>query len=123
MKRLGYICVAITFVLAVTAFALHLGGIKDGSAYVLIVCFFVLFLAMLIFLIHGSVRLWKGEVRLRPWDAFKRAVVLFLLFMVTMGIVSIALPSDAINWWAYVISSSLYVTFSSLHSTAYRKSI
>ena len=67
-------------------------------------------------------RLYQGEVRLRPWDAAKMAVILFVLMLgLRMVLTSFFFPQSDRTLSEDMWASALFAIFFSLYKTAYRK--
>jgi uncharacterized iron-regulated membrane protein len=68
-----------------------------------------------------STRLYRGDVRLRPWDAAKRAVVLFLIVLGLRLLAWLIFPALDRDLAEAIAVSALFAIIFSLYSTAYRK--
>ena len=79
-------------------------------------------LGSLILLTSFALRLYRGEVRLRPRDAAKMAVILFLLMMsVRLLLATLIFPDSDKAHSEHILASALFAIVLSLYQTAYRK--
>lgn len=81
----------------------------------------VLLAGSIILLASGAIRLFRGEVKLRPIDALKKAVVLFLIVLGLRTLLWVAFPSLDRDLNAAVLWSAIFAVSLGLYTTAYRK--
>ena len=87
----------------------------------LLFTFGITFVLGTVLLVSTSVaRLYRGDVKLRPWDAAKKAVVLFVIIMALWLLARLVYPSEFDLTEAIVVSALVAIS-SSLYTTAYRK--
>jgi len=115
VKRAGYGLVIGGLICGVITFAF---GWKDSD--LIIVAAASLFGGTLILMISGAVRLYTGEVVLRPWDATKMAWWSFLLFVAIRQGVGLVLGTREPVLWS-MLHASILAVFWSLYSTSYRR--
>ena len=79
-------------------------------------------LGSVILLASFALRLYRGEVRLRPWDAAKMAVILFVALMaLRLLLASIFFTDSETTLSEHIWASAFFAIFFSLYQTAYRK--
>ena len=121
MKRVGWGLIALGFILALVTATLR-KTVSDESADLAMIGFVLaILLGFIALAVSASVRLWKGELKLRPWDAFKAALLYFVVFM-TLRIGAWALfadmERDIVKALVLSIAPAVALGF---YSTAYRK--
>ena len=79
-----------------------------------------LLLGSLLFMTNGAIRLWKGNVKLRPWDAAKKAWWIFLVILGVRLIAQFVFPNLRLDIVYAIFQSALFATVFSLYTTAYR---
>ena len=121
MKRVSYILFAVAVFLIVTIVGLTVAGLDDAMPSVVIIFAITFICALLAYTVHVLIRLRNGSVKLRLWDAFKRASIMFLVAAIALLVASVMFPNSGTKLWIYAVSSALAAILTSLHATAYRK--
>lgn len=117
MRRLGWSLLGVGFLCALLT-------LWFGRENVFILTNFGLsvVLGSVILLTSFALRLSQGEVRLRPRDAAKMAVILFLLMMgLRLLLASFVFPESDRTLSEHIWASAIFAIFFSLYQTAYRK--
>lgn len=68
-----------------------------------------------------AARLYRGDVKLRPWDAARKAVVIFAILLAARLLIEAAFPSRDFDLTEVIAISAAFALFFSLDTTAYRK--
>lgn len=116
MKTVAYLLIvsALIFGLSVRIFAPNKEWAYAGAGLALL-------LGSLLLMIYGAIRLWKGNVKLRPWDAAKKAWWMFLVMLGVQLIAQFVFPNLRLDSVYAIFQSALFAIVFSLYSTAYRK--
>ena len=116
MRNLGWGLLGTAFV---TALLTHWFGREN---VLLLGTFGVTFVLGIILLIASfSARLYRGDVRLRPVDAAKKAIILFGLVFGFRALAWLIFPTLDRDLGEAIAFSALFAIIFSLYSTAYRK--
>lgn len=117
MRKLGWSLVGLGFVAGLLS-------IWFGHEYVFLMAAFGLSFALgsLILLTSFGLRMYRGEVRLRLWDAAKMAAIFFLVVMcVRLVLGTFFFPNSANTLTDHFLASALVAIVLGLYQTAYRK--
>lgn len=118
MRRVGWIFVAIAFATAWLAQVFGSENVWLLSAFgITIVLGFVLVAST------SAARLYRGDVRLRPWDAAKKAFVIFMILLALRLFASAAFGSTEFDLAEAIIASAGFALVMALYTTAYRKPV
>lgn len=123
MRRVGWLLLVLAFVLALTAAGSRqfFGG-EPGE--IIVVSFLLLMLMAISVLVVSAVsRLIKGEVRLRPWDATRRALPLFAIVLGGRLVFYAIFPKPERDLTIDIVSSVAFAVFYGLYTTAYRRTV
>lgn len=116
MKKTGYFFFAIG--LATAAAIAILDSVNIWLIGIFAGC---IILAIALIGSDAAARLYRGEVKLRPWLAAKKFLLVFLVVLGLMLIASNIFPSYDFVIFEAVIKSASIATVLSLSQTAYRK--
>ncbi|MCT2400642.1 hypothetical protein [Novosphingobium mangrovi (ex Huang et al. 2023)] len=75
----------------------------------------------LLLLMNAAIRILQGQLQLRPWDALKRASIVFATIFALRLLAWLAFPTLERDWIAALIYSLGFAIVLGLYSTAYRK--
>lgn len=117
MRKLGWSLLGAAFLCAMLS-------LWFGRENVFILAAFGLSLVLgsVLLLTSFGQRLYRGEVRLRPVDAAKMAVILFVLMMILrLLLASFVFPESDRTLTEHIWASAIFAIFFSLYQTAYRK--
>jgi hypothetical protein len=116
VKEIAYLLIGSALIvgLSVRIFVPHLEWAYAGAGLALL-------LGSLFLITNGATRLWKGNVKLRPWDATRKAWWMFLVILGMRLIAQFIFPNLKLDVVYAIFQSALIATIFSLHSTAYRK--
>lgn len=78
---------------------------------------------LILLLANGINRLRKGEVVLRPFDAMKKAIWLFLLMLGIRLLIYFVFPNFEQDITVAILNSAIFAIVFSFYTTAYRKSV
>ncbi|HEY1125037.1 MAG TPA: hypothetical protein VGE65_05350 [Sphingobium sp.] len=121
MRRIGWALAALALLPAVGSLGLRYAGQIELADNALIGFAATFLLGMMLVLISGGIRLARGEVKLRPWDAAKSALLMFGIIMAIRVLAWVVLPSLGRDLIDAVIQSAIFAIAYSLYSTAYRR--
>ena len=116
MKKAGWILLAIAFA---TGLLIEVSG--RGNMWLLSTFLITILLGLALICAASAARLYRGDVRLRPWDAAKRAVVIFLVVLALRLLIQAVFPSLDYELSSVVIWSAGFAFAYGLSTTAYRK--
>lgn len=116
MKGLGYALIILGIVVGLTVRFLT-PQYEDMYA----LAGLVLLAGSFFLLASGAIRIFRGEVKLQPIDALKKAVVLFLIVLGVRAVLWLVFPSIERNLIEAVIWSAAFAISLGLYTTAYRK--
>lgn len=116
IKRIGMIVFAVSLLIGLIQRYLLA---SDNDAYAITAL--LLLVGLVILMMGYAAEIWSGQVKLRPFEAFKMGSPLFL-FIVGLRIVGgVVFPESMTNWTSALIQSAGFAIAYSLHSTAYRR--
>ena len=110
-------------ILAVTAFALLLliDVFDLENVWLLLTSLIALFLGLALLALSFAVRLYRGDVKLRLWDAAKAAVVIFIAFVALRLLVQLVFPTLDFELREVLTIGAAFAAIYGLCTTAYRK--
>jgi len=121
VRRIGWMLIALGFALAIVALALRYtigGDLADtagmGAAATMLLGFGL-------WMISALTRLFKGEIRIRPWDALKSAIMIFGIILGLRFLIWMIFPDLERDLIEAVWKSAVFAIPFSLYQTAYRK--
>ena len=121
LKRIGLGLCGIGMVVVLASFALRYVIDEGSTDTIAIGGAIAVFVGGVLWLTSSFVRLLKGEVRLRPWDAVKLASLYFVIFLaLRLGLWAI-FPNMERDLVKALLVSLLIALAMGLHSTAYRR--
>ncbi|MBB3980762.1 hypothetical protein GGR44_000393 [Sphingobium fontiphilum] len=121
MRRIGWAILVLAVVLAASAFYLHHIG-QDDSAQLANLGIAILFLLGCVALtISAGFRLIKGEVKLRPRDAFKSALIVFTIMIALRALFWGIYPDGERDYASALLQSAAFSIAYGLYTTAYRR--
>jgi hypothetical protein len=77
-------------------------------------------LGSILLVLHAALRLYRGDVRLRPFDAARKAVPFFLIALALMLPFQLLFYGE-IDWIRGIGTPAAFAILLSLHQTAYRR--
>lgn len=116
MKKAGWILLAVAF--AIVLFTKVSGR---GNMWLLFTLLIAIFLGLALICAAFAARLYRGDVKFRPWDAAKSAVVTFLVVLALRLLIQAVSPSLDFELSSVVIWSATFAVVYGLSTTAYRK--
>lgn len=117
MSKVGWILLAIAF-----ATALLTKVLQPENFWLLAIFGASFILGSSLLLANAATQLFRGRVRLRPWDALKKAIVLFLIVLsLRLLLAWFIFPSSDRALMEDILGSALFAIGYSLYTTAYRK--
>ena len=121
LKRIGLGLCGIGMVVVLASFALRYVIDEGSTDTIAIGGAIAVFVGGVLWLTSSFVRLLKGEVRLRPWDAVKLASLYFVIFLaLRLGLWAI-FPNMERDLVKALLVSLLIALAMGLQSTAYRR--
>ncbi|MDK2766874.1 hypothetical protein [Sphingomonas sp.] len=121
LKRIGLGLCGIGMVVVLASFALRYVIDEGSTDTIAIGGAIAVFVGGVLWMTSSFVRLLKGEVRLRPWDAVKLASLYFVIFLaLRLGLWAI-FPNMERDLVKALLVSLLIALAMGLHSTAYRR--
>lgn len=116
MRRVGWIFLAIAFssVLLTTVFGRE-------NLWLLSTLLIALFLGTALLVSSFAVRLYRGDVKLRLWDAAKMAAVIFSMVLTLRLLAHIVFQSEDFDLTEAIILSAVFALVYGLYTTAYRR--
>ena len=121
MKLLGWISLTLAFALALVAAGLRYAGGAEAPMVVMIAFGIALVVGLVALAISAAMLLAKGEVKLRPWDALKKAAMLFLIILGLRCLAWFVFPGLERNFGYELFQSAAFAALFALYTTAYRK--
>jgi hypothetical protein len=115
VKKIAYLLVASALIVG-----LSVGIFAPNNEWAYAGAGLALLLGSLLLMTDGAIRLWKGNVKLRPWDAAKNAWWMFLVILGVRLIAQFVFPNLRLDIVYAIFQSALIATVISLYSTAYR---
>ena len=116
MRRAGGILSAMAFATALLA---NIFGREN--AWLLATFGITLVLGSVLLAISSSVRLYRGDLKIRPWHAAKTAVMLFLIILALRLLARVVFPSLEFDLTESILASAVFASFCGLYITSYRK--
>ena len=117
MRKLGWSLLGLGFLCALLSL-----WIGRENKFILMAFGLSIVLGSVILLTSFALRLYRGEVRLRPWDAAKMAVILFVALMALRLLLASVFFTDSEKTFSeHILASALFAIFFSFYQTAYRK--
>lgn len=124
MSRAGYALLLVAIVGAWLAkLILQPVDIADFPPLVLIGVPFAAVAGLLLLSVHAGVRLARGEVRLRPLDAAKHAVMMFGFVVACRFLAGLIFPKIAGDITLTIVSALAIAIVFGLSTTAYRRPV
>jgi hypothetical protein len=121
MRRLGWILVSLGVVVALVAAVLRYTGVGDPPVIILIACAVTMVPGLLILTISWTIRLARGQVRLRLGDAARRAGMVFLIVFGTRSLIELIFPNAQGDLHVAALHSAGFSVVYGLYVTAYRE--
>ena len=115
MRTAGWTAWVLGFVLAALKVALKLSDIYSLAAVGILFA-----LGLLLLTIDAMIRLKRGQLVIRPWDATKSASRTFLIIVAIRLFVGYLLPSSMPDVALALIQSASFAIVFGLYQTAYR---
>lgn len=121
VRRIGWMLIALGFALAIVALALRytIGGDLAGTAGMGAAA--TMLLGFGLWMISALTRLFKGEIRIRPWDALKSAILIFAAMLGLRSLLWLIFPDFERDWIGIIWKSAAFAIAFSLYQTSYRK--
>ena len=116
MKKAGWILLAIAF-----AIALFIEVSGRENMWLLSTSLITFLLGLALVCAASAARLYRGYVKLRPWDAAKSAVVIFLVVLALRLLIQAVFPTPDFELSSVLIWSAAFAFGYGLSTTAYRK--
>ena len=116
MRRLGWILLSTSLAVAVLAYIFGLENI-----WLLLIFGVTFLLGMAILASSFAVRLYRGDIRLRLFDAAKTAIIVFSVMVTFRVLALIAFPSENSDLTQIVLASAGFAISYGLYKTAYRR--
>jgi hypothetical protein len=121
MRNASWALITLAFVLAFVALGLQIWG-NDGAAMFIKIGFAVtLLLGVVVLTISACIRLARRELLLRPWDAMRKAVLIFLIVFGIRSLIELIAPGFGGDLRMAALHSAGFAIVYGLYTTAYRK--
>lgn len=111
---------SLALILALIAGGLRYSGVGEPPDELVIGFAIALLLGLITLAISAAIKLAKGDIRLRPWDAARKAITLFLLYLGVYVLLSFAFSGMKMDV-KVAIQAAAFAIIYSLFTTAYRK--
>ncbi len=116
MRRVGWISLAVAF-----AAALLTIGFGRENVWLLSTFGITIVLGTVLLGSTSVARLYRGDVKLRPWDAAKKSFVIFVIVLALRLLACVVLQPTEFDLKEAIFMSAVFAIFFGLYTTAYRK--
>jgi hypothetical protein len=116
VRQVGWIF--LTFALAVT---LLTGVFGWENVWLMAILLITLFLGIALLAISFAARIYRGDLKLRPWDAAKKASAIFVIIVALRLFTQLAFPSEGFDLTEVITFSVVFAIAYGISATVYRK--
>ncbi|WP_156522890.1 hypothetical protein [Erythrobacter neustonensis] len=116
MKAAGWILTCLGFALAFVW-----NFLAQDNVGLMAVSALLIFAGMLLLAVNATMRMSRGELRLRPIEAVKRWPIIFLVMVGVYALAHVIFPEMEIRWTETLIKCSIASLAMALYFSAYRK--
>jgi hypothetical protein len=116
VRNAGWILLAIAFAIALLS---KVSGREN--VWLLSTLLIALVVAVALLFSDFAGRIYRGDLKLRPWDAAKKAVVVFVIALAVTLLMLVVFQSRDFEWSIVIIRTAAFALAYGLYTTAYRK--